>query len=211
MPTPPMPTKCTRVARLDAGTRRHRPCQVAHREQAPQGHGAPPVIEAGCDRCDWLTRSTMSATRSAASGLASRARPRPSAGARRRPTQRGQRDAQTRRRACRSAAATRAAPRSTRYSALRVWWSSTACGNGTSTLPTPAAHSSAKVSAPARQTTRSAQRVGSGHVGDEGFDGRDDARVSVGADRFLAQRLAALMAHLDAAAQSRQRLAAPRC
>ena len=50
-----------------------------------------------------------------------------------------------------------AAPRSTRYSALRVWWSSTACGNGTSTLPTPTAHSSARVSAPARHTTRSAQ------------------------------------------------------
>ena len=49
-----------------------------------------------------------------------------------------------------------AAPCSTRYSALRVWWSSTACGNGTRTLPTPAAHSSARVSAPARHTTRSA-------------------------------------------------------
>ena len=30
-------------------------------------------------------------------------------------------------------------------------------GNGTSTLPTPTAHSSARVDAPARQTTRSAQ------------------------------------------------------
>src|SRR5690606_27665754 len=49
-----------------------------------------------------------------------------------------------------------AAPRSTRYSALRVWWSSTAAGNGTSSAPTPAAHSSASVSAPARQTTMSA-------------------------------------------------------
>ena len=42
-------------------------------------------------------------------------------------------------------------------SALRVWWSSTASGNGTSIAATPAAHSSARVRAPARQITRSAQ------------------------------------------------------
>jgi hypothetical protein len=45
---------------------------------------------------------------------------------------------------------------SDRKRALPVWWSSTACGKGTSTLATPAAASSATVSAPARQTTRSA-------------------------------------------------------
>jgi len=50
-----------------------------------------------------------------------------------------------------------APPRSARNSALRAWWSSTAPGNGTSRLPTPAAHSSAMVSAPARPITRSAQ------------------------------------------------------
>ena len=42
------------------------------------------------------------------------------------------------------------------HSALRVWWSSTAAGNGTRIEPTPAAASSATVSAPARETTRSA-------------------------------------------------------
>src|SRR5581483_11496349 len=43
-----------------------------------------------------------------------------------------------------------AAPAATSASALRVWWSSTACGNGTSTAPRPQAVSSASVSAPAR-------------------------------------------------------------
>lgn len=45
-----------------------------------------------------------------------------------------------------------------RYSALWVWWSSTAAANGTRTLPIPTAHNSARVEAPARHTTRSAQQ-----------------------------------------------------
>src|SRR3990167_4875818 len=48
-------------------------------------------------------------------------------------------------------------PASSRNSALRAWWSSTAPGKGMRMLPTPAAQSSAMVSAPARPITRSAQ------------------------------------------------------
>ena len=54
------------------------------------------------------------------------------------------------------AAASRRRRRTTNC-ALRVWWSSTAAGNGTRTAGTPAAASSATVSAPERHTTRSAQ------------------------------------------------------
>src|SRR5438067_9492882 len=49
-----------------------------------------------------------------------------------------------------------AAPRSARKRALALWWSSTACGNGTRMLAMPAAESSAMVTAPARQITTSA-------------------------------------------------------
>ena len=45
-------------------------------------------------------------------------------------------------------ARTLAAPARTRNSALRVWWSSTAAGNGTSSAPRPAAASSDTVRAP---------------------------------------------------------------
>src|SRR6185436_9024215 len=49
-----------------------------------------------------------------------------------------------------------AAPWSARNLPLAVWWSSTACGNGTRMLAMPPADSSAMVTAPARQITRSA-------------------------------------------------------
>src|SRR6185295_11378820 len=49
-----------------------------------------------------------------------------------------------------------AAPWSARNLPFAVWWSSTACGNGTRMLGTPPAESSATVTAPARQITRSA-------------------------------------------------------
>ena len=50
----------------------------------------------------------------------------------------------------------------------------------------PAAHNSASVNAPARHTTRSAQRVGRGHVGDERFDAGQHARFGIGLLRRFA-------------------------
>jgi hypothetical protein len=49
-----------------------------------------------------------------------------------------------------------AAPAAARVRALALWWSSIACGSGTSTAGRPAQASSAMVEAPARATTRCA-------------------------------------------------------
>src|SRR5690606_22504956 len=104
------------------------------------------TAHAACSGLEWGGRiwaMTMSATRAAASGRASER----AAWARRSRSARSARiSSVAEMRRARSVVSALcgnscAPPRSTMNSALWVWWSSTACGNGTSTLPTPAAHS----------------------------------------------------------------------
>ena len=90
-------------------------------------------------------------------------------------------------------------PRSTQV--LGVAWSGgrrPRCGNGTSTLPTPAAHSSASGQRAGAADHQVGPGVGRGHVGDEGLDAtrrrRPRRRRAAASSRML---LAALVAHFE--------------
>ena len=157
--------------------------------------------------CD--SSSTMSATRSAASGSAS-ARAASAIAQRRRGSARRSRSTSRRRvgELRRPAAAARAAPRSTRYSALRGLVV-------VDRLRERHQHAADARGAQfgERQRAGAADHevgpgVGGGHVGDEGLDARGDAGLAYARVGVGAQLLAALVAHFDASTsvQRRQRL-----